>query len=173
MASYEWTPDEGTLIEYRDDGDGFSVSVIVEGEETTETDPDTGEETTTQEPSPNQFEVEGLDDVITFSYDDNEWTIEASKEEAAGIFPVEISYLYSREENVIYTIDKWDDLPDEAEEITKLETTESSPYTTSFDVTASIDGDPDTEETKTYSITIIHVYTANKDKLQEEVDDRR
>lgn len=163
---YIWTPDAGLLLSYRDDGNGFSSTVIVEGDPANATvDPVTGEET--PPPDPNMFTVSGLDPSMTFSYADNTWTVSASKESAAGLFPVEITYLQTRYEDSMNVVSTWNDLPADAEEIIKLETTTASPYSTSFQVTASVDGD-DTE-TKTYSVDIVHVYDANKDRLKLEI----
>jgi len=169
---YIWTPDAGILISYRDDGNGFSGTVVVEGDPAlAEEDPITGEPI--PPPAPNQFEVSGLNDSLTFSYTGNAWTVESTKEAAAGLFPVRITYLQTRFKDSMATVSTWNDLPPDSEEIIKLETLASSPFITSFDVTASVDGDPETEETKTYSVEVIHVYTANRDILKLEVDNRR
>jgi len=168
--AYIWTPDAGVLLSYRDDGNGFSGSVSVIGDPANATvDPVTGMET--PPPDPDTFEVSGLDDVLTFSSSGNTWTVSATGPEAAGLFPVEITYLLTPYKDSKAVVSTWQDLPEEAHEVVKLVTKASSPYVTSFDVTASVGGED--AETKTYSIEVIHTYTANADRLKLEVDKRR
>lgn len=172
--SYIWTPESGELVVYRDNrGTGFSATVVVEGEEEPAIDPITGEETgeMIQQPHPNTFSVSGLSSVVNFSTSGNTWTVSVSAEEALALFPIRITYLLTRYKESMGVVYSWEDVPSNAEEIIKLETIASTPYVDYFTVTASVGGSE--PETKSYSIKIVHVYTANADRLKLEVDKRR
>lgn len=162
--SYIWAPDEGEIVAYRDEGEGFSETVTVTVDPVAlETDPTLSD--------PDGFEVSGLQDPIQFATLNNTWTVSATKEEAAGIFPIEITYLLTKDESSMNVVTEWEELPTEAHDIIKLETMVSSPFINTFTVTALSNGSP--VDTKTYSVKIIHVYTANADRLVLEVDERR
>lgn len=167
--SYIWTPEPGELARVRDSKvTSLSRTVTAVGDVSeTETDPITGEPLVL--PDPNIFTPSGLPSIFDFTVSGNSFTV--STDQIPYLFPIEVTYLQTEYADSQNTVTSWNQLPPSSAQMVKLRTTKPSPYAFTFSVTASYNGnDP---ETVSYSIVIIHSYTANKLTLQSEVNKRR
>lgn len=128
--------------------------------------------------------AEGFDSVSDWSYeaspelpDDVEitpagetWTL--SWDYVAGLFPM-IGITY-RHDDELSEVVEWDEVPEAAEEIIRMEANPANKreYSVTITATGTAAGQP-ASASRTYTVQVLHQYDHNQQTLKEEVDARR